>query len=359
MNNNNVFLKTKEKRHYIQALYKAGHSAKEISKCVGVSRNTVKRWRNRKSIENKKGSGRPTKLSRYDKKQIYNILYQNYDASIRKTAKIINSESRNKRKNKTICPNTIQNYIKSTEWGKKAYKSPKKQKLSEKNIKERLKFGEILDSNGYLTEGRLGKEKRAHILFSDETFIEIDTYSQRKNKRFRTENIKDVPPTLLPKYNLKVLIAGAICAKGKSKLIFIPQEQKINGEYYRKNILTNYIDLFNQSSIFPKKSLRVLMQDSATPHTQKETIEKLKEAGLDLIGGKRWPGNSPDLNPIENLWGILKNSIYYEPIPSTIDEIKTRFQSSWDNYPIEGLEKLVESFKDRVEKMMKADGGHF
>ena len=101
------------------------------------------------------------------------------------------------------------------------------------------------------------------------------------------------------------------------------------------------------------------MQSFSTPHRQKEAIEKIKEAVLDIIGGKRWPGNLPDLNPIENLWGILKNSIYYEPLPKTIEEIKTRFQFSWDNYPNEELEKLVDSFKDRVQKMMKADGGHF
>ena len=53
-----------------------------------------------------------------------------------------------------------------------------------------------------------------------------------------------------------------------------------------------------------------------------------------------WPGNSPDLNPIENLWAILKDSIYVEPIPTTIDALKIRLDKTWNSLSINLLEKL-------------------
>lgn len=348
-----------EKRYRIQALHDEGFTVTEIAKKVHATRKTVYLWMNRASVYNKKGSGRKKKLSNLDKKQIKSFLYQNFDASLRKAAVIINSKKRNKNINKTITHQTIENYIKTTNWGKNAYKSPKKQKLSQKNIADRLKFGKTLDKEGYLTNGWRGEQKRDHILFTDETYIEIDTYSQRKNKRYRTENIDDVPPTTVPKYNLKIMVAGGICARGKSKLIFIPQGIKVDSKYYRENILSCYIELCNQSDIFPKKYLCTIMQDSATPHTHSETLLDLKRKNINLLGGQRWPGNSPDLNPIENLWGTIKNSIYFEPLPQSIDEIKLRFQKAWDEYPIDNLKKLTESFKSRIQKMIKADGKHF
>ena len=48
------------------------------------------------------------------------------------------------------------------------------------------------------------------------------------------------------------------------------------------------------------------MQDNAPCHKAHSTIKALREVGIVPI---RWPPYSPDLNPIESLWNILKNHI--------------------------------------------------
>ena len=46
------------------------------------------------------------------------------------------------------------------------------------------------------------------------------------------------------------------------------------------------------------------MQDGASCHTANIIKDYLAFVGLEYI--KDYPGNSPDISPIENLWAIMK-----------------------------------------------------
>ncbi len=52
----------------------------------------------------------------------------------------------------------------------------------------------------------------------------------------------------------------------------------------------------------------IFQQDLAPAHSAKATSTWFKDHGIPVLN---WPANSPDLNPIENLWGIVKRKMRY------------------------------------------------
>jgi len=58
------------------------------------------------------------------------------------------------------------------------------------------------------------------------------------------------------------------------------------------------------------------MHDGAPAHKSKIVTKFLNDNNINVL---KWPGNSPDLNPIENAWNYLKNKVQErKPSISTI-----------------------------------------
>lgn len=214
-----------------------------------------------------------------------------------------------------------------------------------------------MDNTGYLTGGIRGKEMRSHVLYTDETTIELFPKSRAGCGRFRTENRADVPIHETVKFSPKLMIAGGFCARGVTELHFVEDGHMVNGEYYKTKILPVYFDAMANSRLFPIKNKITFMQDGAPAHSTTQNLDVINRQVKRVWGKGIWPGNSPDLNPIENLWSILKSEIYKNPVPKTLPELKVRIHASWHNLKPALLEKLSHSFKNRVSEMSEAGGG--
>ena len=58
----------------------------------------------------------------------------------------------------------------------------------------------------------------------------------------------------------------------------------------------------------------ILKQDSVLAHMAKTTKEWLEERHTTVMN---WCGNSPDINPIENLWAIVKRQVHQHTLSTT------------------------------------------
>lgn len=94
-------------------------------------------------------------------------------------------------------------------------------------------------------------------------------------------------------------------------------------------------------------------QDNAPCHKSARTMTWFRENNIELL---EWPAQSPDLNPIEHLWGILKRKVRRHTI-TTKEDLKRRLREEWNNISTEDCKKLVTSLPARISAVIKARGG--
>ncbi len=116
--------------------------------------------------------------------------------------------------------------------------------------------------------------------------------------------------------------------------------------------------LYTEKKMLP--SLRALgrralfQHDNDPKHTSKATAGFLKKNRVKVI---QWPSMSPDLNPIEHLWGILKRQVEHHS-PSCTQSLKEVILEEWKKIDLAKCLQLVHSMPRRLGAVIKNHGGH-
>ena len=187
------------------------------------------------------------------------------------------------------------------------------------------------------------KHKNIHwhkIIFSDECSIWLN------QGRILMWNKGERPILNIPRHIPKVHIWGGISARGTTPAKIF--RQNFNSEHYC-NVLSEV--LFQTAATLYPDGWK-LQEDNSSVHKSRISRDFKERKQVRCID---WPPNSPDLNPIENLWGVLKQRIMVNA-PKTIQEVENMIYSQWETFDPEFLSKFTKSVKKRCD-MMIASGG--
>jgi hypothetical protein len=134
---------------------------------------------------------------------------------------------------------------------------------------------------------------------------------------------------------------------GRGSFFFLPKNQMMNQHVYQEVLKDHLLPFMHihGTTKFP--------QDNTPCHKAKNVMKFLEEQPFEII---KWPGNYPDLNPIENAWNFAKEKLK-NLYTSSIPKLKTEITRLW----VEGLfleywQKLVMSMPGRLQMVIKKCG---
>ena len=95
------------------------------------------------------------------------------------------------------------------------------------------------------------------------------------------------------------------------------------------------------------------MQDNAPMHTSRKAREFFDE---NSINWWKPPPESPDCNPIENLWHELKEYIRREVKPHTKQELVDGIKEFWATVTVENCSRYINNLCKVVPKIIELNG---
>ena len=105
-------------------------------------------------------------------------------------------------------------------------------------------------------------------------------------------------------------------------------------------------------------SSAIFQQDGAPAHNAKITRCWLR-GRINRFGAKgTWPANSPDLNPIENIWSNLKNDLDSMGESKDLKMLENQLKTAWSNISPDLLGKLIDWMPNRIKTCIELKGGY-
>ena len=331
-NNTAVPIKTRWEIVYYK---RQGLTGTEVSRLVGRPISTCnaifRKWMETGDVEDKPRSGRPSKVTPEAEEMIIEETKTNPFFSINQ-----------------IFEETETDISKTTGWrtlkdnGFSCRSSKMKWHINDDQRKERLRW-----AKRYI---KLPQEYWFSVIFTDESMIQRNP----KKKHYWVSDEMEVPYTEVDRWQVSVLLWGAISYEGKCVLEIVDGTLKSEGylNILQRRLIRNFPALVPENVKGKGSKPLIFQQDGASIHTTSMINEYFEKRGIKVLP---WPAKSPDLNLIESVWGELKNKLKssYEDRA----ELEEDIMRAWNSVETKSIVKLYCSMKERIQAVIDVEGG--
>jgi transposase len=324
------------KRAQIVAFRKTGMSQVAICKQLNVSRcavqNALLKFDCGGGYRDAARCGRPKKTTVNDDRVIRRTVVRNPKATTADAQRELLAAG------VRVHRSTISRRLKAMDL--QAFKAAKKPLLTVAMRRKRLEFAKAYR---HWTADDWGR-----VLWSDESSItQFGHTSPYVRRPLGTRYVSKYTQATV-KHPPSIMIWGCISVKGRGGLEILAKNVRMDSKLYidiLEKKLENFMIILD---------CNLFMQDSAPCHVSKASMEWFRRHKIQTL---EWPGNSPDLNPIENVWRKVKDLVG-KRMATSLPELETAIKSVWTTeITPEYCAACVNSMPSRVQAVLDAKGG--
>lgn len=328
-----------DQRKEIVRLHCTGYSNLQIAATLNLSKSTVQysvaKWNEHGTVHNLPRKGRPRITSLREDTKLCREVKKNPLLS----ARSVSRQSEDLLGHK-VSRTTVRSRLSNS--GLVCRAATKKPLLSARQRERRLKF-----AKAYLGQPLEFWNK---VIWSDESKFSLrGSDGPPKTWRPKGKTLgKGMIRETVKHGGGSVMVWGCFSSKGMGNLVLI--EGIVKKEQYRSILEQNLLESAVKMGLSEDF---VFQQDNDPKHTSKVVQDYLREAHIFTL---EWPSNSPDLNPIEHIWAIIKRKIGTSHSKNK-RECFQKIEKAWKEIGNEEIGNLVNSMKSRCLAVIASKGG--
>lgn len=294
----------------------------------------VSKYKRTGTVADMPRSGRPEKLTQQEKHIVRRIMLRDRKKTPREAVTELKEYY-----GVTVCSRTVRRTL--TKSGLKRRVAARRPLLTARMRRERLSWAR--DHENWSIDKWKG------VVFSDEKIFRLGNNAGGIFvTRLPTEKYSASCIQSTIKHGLQVHVWGAIGWNGVAVLKLV--QGNLKAKTYQDEIINDLPDSGRAvSNRF--RSFR-FQHDNAPAHTAGSTKGFLTQRGIKPID---WRGNSPDMNPIENVWSVVARAADYHV--TNQQQLFRAVIRAWTQVSVSYIRKLFRSMRNRVREVIRNRGG--